>query len=162
MTPLHFKPAAVLWPLVDRAFQEHSRAIRALLPDAEVEHAGATAIPGSLTRGDLDLLVRVPASIFAAAAKALEDRYEIDQPDNWTPSFASFAERSGTLSVGVQLVSAGSDVDVAFVSLRALLRKRPDLVDRVNGMKRAFDGGDPQAYAAAKDELYTRMLREEC
>jgi GrpB-like predicted nucleotidyltransferase (UPF0157 family) len=103
----------------------------------------------------------VPATTFTAAAEALEDRYENHQPDNWTPSFASFAERSGTLSVGVQLVGAGSEVDVAFVSLRTLLRKPPDLVDRVNELKRGFDGGDPEAYAAAKDELYRRLLREE-
>jgi GrpB-like predicted nucleotidyltransferase (UPF0157 family) len=47
VTKLRFRPEAELWPLVDRAFQQHSRAIRALLPCAEVEHIGATAVPGA-------------------------------------------------------------------------------------------------------------------
>jgi GrpB-like predicted nucleotidyltransferase (UPF0157 family) len=79
---LRFRPASELWPLVDRAFQRHSREIRTLVPSATVEHVGATAIPGSLTKGDLDLLVRVPAGDFPAGVAALRSRYAVEQPVN--------------------------------------------------------------------------------
>lgn len=122
---------------------------------------GATAAPGAITKGDLDLLVRVPADSFAAAAASLESRYAIHQPENWTTAYASFKDDTGDVPVGVQLVIAGSDSDVSFVALRRLLRERRDLVEDANTLKRSFEGGDPDAYVAAKGEFYERLLREE-
>jgi len=157
---LRFRPQRELWPLVDRAFQVHSREIRILVRCAQVEHVGATAIAGSLTKGDVDLLVRVPRDAFAAAVDALRERYTVEQPANWTQTFASFGEEGGSLPVGVQLVVVGSNVDVAFGSLRRLFRTRPDLVERSNELKRRFEGGDPTTYARAKQGLLEAALRE--
>jgi GrpB-like predicted nucleotidyltransferase (UPF0157 family) len=53
-----FVPVETVRPAAERTFEERARAIRELLPAAAVEHIGATAIPGALTKGDLDLLVR--------------------------------------------------------------------------------------------------------
>src|SRR4051794_6734320 len=161
MAELRFRPAAELWPLVDRAFQRHSREIRMLVPSATVEHVGATAIPGSLTKGDLDMLVRVPAADLAHAAKTLRGRYAVDQPANWTETYASFSEEEeGELPLGVQLVAAGSLVDAAFSEIRRLLRARPDLVERANELKRRYQAGDPPAYANEKQSLLEGLLRE--
>jgi GrpB-like predicted nucleotidyltransferase (UPF0157 family) len=126
MRELRFRPATELWPLVDRAFQQHSREVRRLVPGAEVEHMGATAVPGSLTKGDLDLLVRVAPENFPGAVESLTSRYAIHQPENWTATYASFFdERDDHLPVGVQLVVTGSDIDDAFVAIRQLLRAGP-------------------------------------
>ena len=38
--------------------------LETLVPDADIHHVGSTAIPGSLTKGDLDVQVRVVASAF--------------------------------------------------------------------------------------------------
>src|SRR3954464_2583326 len=109
MAELRFRPASELWPLVDRAFQYHSREIRLLVPSATVEHIGATSIPGALTKGDVDLLVRVPAEAFLAAAEALGRRYTTVASG---PASASFEEEAeGELPLGVQLVTAGSPED---------------------------------------------------
>jgi GrpB-like predicted nucleotidyltransferase (UPF0157 family) len=158
---LRLRPAAELWPLVDRAFQRHSREIRTLVPAATVEHVGATAIPGSVTKGDVDLLVRVPAGDFAAAAKALRGRYAVDQPENWTNDFASFSdEPDGELPVGIQLVASGSRVEAAFDLLKRELRARPDLVERSNELKRRRASGDPDAYARSKQAFLEAVLSE--
>ena len=157
---LRFRPQRELWPIVDRAFQLYSREIRILVLSAQVEHVGATAIPGSLTKGDLDLLVRVPRGAFSVAVDALRGRYAIDQPADWTEAFASFGEEDGELPVGIQLVVAGSNVDITFRLLRRLFRTRPDLVEQSNELKRRFEDGDPGAYARAKQELLEAQLRE--
>jgi GrpB-like predicted nucleotidyltransferase (UPF0157 family) len=154
---LRFRPASELWPLVDRAFQRHSREIRTLVPSATVEHVGATAIPGSLTKGDLDLLVRVPAGAFPAAVEALRIRYAVVQPMNWTETFASFSADDAELPVGVQVVAAGSRVEAAFDVGRRELRARPELA---NELKRMHEGGDADAYGRAKQELVEGLLRE--
>jgi GrpB-like predicted nucleotidyltransferase (UPF0157 family) len=160
MPELRFRPESELWPLVDRAFQRHSREIRTLAPSATVEHTGATSIPGSLTKGDVDLLVRVRESDFAAAVEALRGRYAVNQPDNWTATFASFSEeREGELPLGVQLVVAGSETEASFVRLRRVLRSRPDLVEELNELKRRHEGGDPETYVREKQALYEAILR---
>jgi GrpB-like predicted nucleotidyltransferase (UPF0157 family) len=161
MSGLRFREVGELWPLIDRAFQEHARTIRALVPHAEVEHIGATAIPGAITKGDLDLLVRVPPERFGSTVAALEGRYEIHQPENWKPDYASFKDEAGDVPIGVQSVVTASDSDIAFVSLRRLLRDRPDLVERVNDLKRSFERGDPDAYVTAKGELYEHLLQKD-
>jgi GrpB-like predicted nucleotidyltransferase (UPF0157 family) len=158
---LRLRRASELWPLADRAFQRHSREIRSLVPTAEVEHVGATAVPGLLTKGDVDLLVRVPEGDFPGAAAALRRRYEVDQPANWTGTFASFAEeQEGDVPVGVQLVVAGSRVDAAFVSLRRVFRTRPDLVERSNDLKLRHADGGADAYARAKQAFLEALLRD--
>jgi len=120
---------------------------------------GATAVPGALTKGDLDLLVRVSAEEFVPAVETLQAQYEIHQPENWTETYASFKEVAAEMPVGLQLVVAGSDLDRAFVELRALLRKSPDLLERLNELKRSFEGGDPDAYVEAKGALIEDLLQ---
>lgn len=160
MAELHFRPGSELWPLVDRAFQYHSREIRLLVPAATVEHIGATSIPGALTKGDVDLLVRVPPEAFPTAADALRGRYAAAEPTAWSAALACFSEeRDGEPPVGVQLVAAGSAEDGRLAVLRRLLR-RTDVVERLNELKRQYEGRDPGAYEAAKQAMYSELLDE--
>lgn len=41
--------------LAGAVFDMHRRHVAELLPGAEVEHVGATAVPGALTKGDVDM-----------------------------------------------------------------------------------------------------------
>jgi GrpB-like predicted nucleotidyltransferase (UPF0157 family) len=157
---LRLRPAAELWPLVDRAFQRHSREIRTVVPAATVEHVGATSIPGSVTKGDVDLLVRVPEADFAAASEALGGRYAVDQAENWTAAFASFSEADGELPVGIQLVVSGSRVEAAFDTVKRELRARPDLVEQSNELKRRHASGDRDSYGRAKQAFLEDLLRD--
>jgi GrpB-like predicted nucleotidyltransferase (UPF0157 family) len=48
-----------------RLFEAVSKSlIEVLPPAADVRHFGATAVPGCLTKGDLDIVVRVPIDQF--------------------------------------------------------------------------------------------------
>jgi len=62
-----FSASPDLFSQAASAFEMHSRTILSLQPDAEVHHVGSTAIPGLLTKGDLDILVRVDRNRFADA-----------------------------------------------------------------------------------------------
>lgn len=143
MAELRFRPAAELWPLVDRAFQYHSREILTLVPNATVEHVGATAVPAALTKGDVDLLVRVPPDEVEAAVAALAGRY----PD-----------LDGELPVDVEVVAEGSPRSEQVLRLRRELRRRPELVERSNELKLRYEGADPDAYEAAKQAFYATFL----
>ena len=62
--------------------------IGGLLPGARIEHVGSTAVPGSLTKGDLDICVIVDRAEFERASRVLAARFEIHQSENWSPTLA--------------------------------------------------------------------------
>ncbi len=97
MAPVRIRPESELRESVAVALGEHSSRIRAGLGDVEIEHVGSTSIPGALTKGDLDLLVRVDAAAFDAAVVALRELYVVHQPENWTPTYASFLDPSASI-----------------------------------------------------------------
>ena len=55
---MQIRRAEEIQDLATAAFDAHRREVVALLPAAEVEHVGATAVPGALTKGDVDLAFR--------------------------------------------------------------------------------------------------------
>src|SRR5262245_3440981 len=86
--------------------------LEALLPcAADIRHIGATAVPGCLTKGDLDIVVRVAARDFAAADDALAARFERNLGSIRLATFAAFEDKGGTPHLGVQLVGIGSEYD---------------------------------------------------
>ena len=49
---------------VEKSLLVHKKIIKEYLPEADVQHVGSTAIPKSLTKGDLDIQVRVSSQHF--------------------------------------------------------------------------------------------------
>jgi GrpB-like predicted nucleotidyltransferase (UPF0157 family) len=144
---------------VQVAFAEHRRRVLELLPKAEVEHVGSTAIRGALTKGDLGLLVRVEAGDFDVAVVGLRGVYAVEQPENWTPTFASFSDpRSAAPPVGLQLVVAGSADDALFGPLRDALAGDQALLAEDNALKLHNDGEDDERDTDVKAEFVQRVL----
>jgi GrpB-like predicted nucleotidyltransferase (UPF0157 family) len=143
----------------ETAVRRHGARIARLLPGAEVTHVGSTAVPGALTKGDVDLMVRVAADELEAAARALSGAYAIHQPENWSPTFASFLDaEAGDPPVGVQLVAEGSKDEALFEPFLAALRDDPELLAEYNALKRRLDGSDYELYTRAKGEFIERVL----
>lgn len=146
--------------------QEHVKALlnqvlprlAALAPRADVHHIGATAIPGALTKGDVDVFVRVAREDFADTVAALGSKFEIRQRENWTPDFASFGEdqRYG-LPLGVQVAVRGGTADF-LIYLRDHLRDRPEELRRYNELKQAHAARGARGYWEAKDVFLTEIL----
>ena len=90
-----FKKAEEFKELAEKTFLEQKRRIHQLLPYAEVIHIGSTSIPGSVTKGNVDLLVRVSEEDFSKATEKLKQLYQINQPENWKEYFASFKDDLG-------------------------------------------------------------------
>lgn len=133
----------------DILFEEQKEKLLQLLPFADIQHIGATAVPGLLTKGDLDINVRVKQNEFEVAVNELKRLYEINQPNNWTDSFASFKDDSTDLPLGVQLTVIDSNGD-HFIKHREVLKNNPNLVEELNKIKQKFDGGEMESYREAK------------
>jgi GrpB-like predicted nucleotidyltransferase (UPF0157 family) len=147
--------------LAEAAVDDHRRVVLALVPGAEVEHVGATAVPGALTKGDVDVLVRVGEPEFPSAVEALTGRYAIHQPHNWTPTLASFTDpEAGELPVGIQLVVTGSEADRFFGPFRDALISSDTLLAEYNELKLRLDGLGYESYTEQKGQFIERVLRE--
>ncbi len=158
MTGISLQSADQLRPQVERILRGVMAQLRALVPDAELHHIGATALPGALTKGDVDVLLRVPAPRFSAAVAALRPYFAVKQPDNWTAGFASFGDDTGhELPLGVQVVAEESASDF-LLFLRDYLSAHAEALAEYNRLKAAHAAEGPDAYWRAKDVFLSRIL----
>jgi GrpB-like predicted nucleotidyltransferase (UPF0157 family) len=153
---VRIRPSSELAKATRAAFDHHREQVLQLLPDAEVEHVGATSVPGALTKGDLD----VPQSEFAHAVPVLRNAYSVHQPHNWTPTLASFTDpASSAPPVGVQLVVAGSASDELFGPFRDALIGDPALLAEYNALKLRLDGESDERYTTTKGTFIENVLQ---
>ena len=132
------------------AFESVRAVLEGMLPNARIEHIGSTAVPGSITKGDLDVCVLVRADAFARAERTLAQRFGRNVGSDRTDSFASFLdENAGDVPIGIQLVARGGAED-DFVRWRELLRRSPQVLEAYNDLKRHWHGGRHDEYRIAK------------
>lgn len=136
------------------------KSIKKALPSADVRHVGSTSVSGALTKGDVDLLVLVESSDYLGALQVLETIYEVDQPENWRDSYASFKDTSQDLSVGIQLPMRGDSDERIFIGFRDLLIRNPEILRRYNELKRGKEGASAEDYTTAKAAFIQSVLDE--
>lgn len=144
----------------ERLFERVKRELRGILPaTAEVLHIGSTAVPGCLTKGDLDVVVRVARDDFDAADTALAARFTRNLGSIRTNEFAAFEDEACTPHLGIQLTSKDGTFD-GFHLFAAALRNDPALVRRYNALKLAHDGQPMDQYRAAKDAFVAEVMND--
>jgi GrpB-like predicted nucleotidyltransferase (UPF0157 family) len=162
VTIVRIRRADGVHDIAEAVVEAHRRVVLELVPGAEVEHVGATAVPGALTKGDVDVLVRVGEPEFPAAVEALSHRYAIHQAHNWTPALASFADPDAAdPPVGIQLVVRGSEPDRFFGPFRDALIGSDALLAEYNELKLRLDGLEYERYTELKGQFIERVLSEQ-
>jgi GrpB-like predicted nucleotidyltransferase (UPF0157 family) len=154
---VRFSRAPEVFAKADRLYAEVAPRIAAVLPAADIHHVGSTAVPESLTKGDLDIVVRVSVNDFAEAEAVLESMFARNTGSFRSDEFAAFLDSSTDPELGVQLVVAGSKVD-HFLQWRALLERDPNLRREYDELKRRFDGKSMDAYREAKAQFIAERL----
>lgn len=143
----------------ERLFERVASELKTLLPSsADIRHIGATAVAGCLTKGDLDIVVRIAAHDFVQADDALAARFARNVGSKRTETFSSFEDKATTPHLGIQLTVAGGEDDDFHLFVDAL-RRDPDLVARYNALKRQFDGQPMDVYRTAKSAFIGDVLR---
>lgn len=146
-------------PVLDAHLPRIAKRLSELVPSAGFHHIGATAIPGSITKGDVDVLLRVTPQAFPPAVIRLKDTFAVAQPQNWSDAFASFADESTyPFPLGVQMVVENSPNDF-FLFLTDYFTAHPDELERLNQLKIDNAARGPEAYWSAKNEFLSAILR---
>jgi GrpB-like predicted nucleotidyltransferase (UPF0157 family) len=153
---LHFRPAQEV-PGIGEAFRSERERILALLPDAEVVHTGASSVPRALTRGDLDIQVRVPPSRFDGALGTLDAVYARYRPDIWSHGFAAFVAEAA-VPTGLVLTAIGAEHDRLFTRSWEQLRREPEFLQALNELKLGWEGSeDDGGYEEAKAAFFAAL-----
>ena len=142
----------------EQLFARIAVALREMLPaSADIRHIGATAIPGCLTKGDLDIVVRVEPKDFTQADAALADRFARNVGSVRTDSFSAFEDTASLPPLGIQLTVVGGPYDDFHLFTDALTRDQ-QLVAKYNELKMRFDGMPMNDYRSAKDSFIAEVL----
>ncbi len=120
----------------------------------ELVLVGGSSVPGALTRGDVDLHLRVPPADFAATVARLRDRYAVVHPEIWAPTLATFTVPA-ELPTGLAATPVGSEHDLRFTRTWQLLAADPALVAEYNAVKLA--AADPD-YESSKSAFFDSVL----
>lgn len=123
----------------------------------ELAWVGGSSVPGALTRGDVDLHLRVPPDAFAAAVDLLRRDHAVVHPEIWCATLATFA-LDAPLPAGLAVTPVGSEHDVRFTRTWARLRADPVLLAEHNRVKAEADALAPDEYEARKSAFFDRVL----
>jgi len=155
---MHLTLSDDLTPLFKASLPKIATRLSALLPKAAFHHIGATAIPGAVTKGDVDVLLRVEHLDFAAAVAVLQSHFVIKQPENWSEVFASFGDDSSyPFPLGVQLVVRDSEADF-FLFLHEYFTSDVTRLAEYNRIKKEAAPHGSEEYWKAKDRFLSSIL----
>lgn len=148
-------------PRVHEIYDGLSARLLTAIPFADIQHIGSSAIAGALSKGDLDVLVRVPPDHFAEALRACEALgFREKVGTRRTESLCMLITDGYRWDVAVQLVAMGSEFEM-FLTFRDRLNADPSLVEQYNELKLSCAGLTPNDYRKRKSEFVERVLRNE-
>lgn len=137
----------------DALFVQIEARLQPLLPGTQVEHVGGTSLPDGLTKGDLDVQVRVKSADFDSACEVIGKLYE-PNPGGFSDAGRSFKDDSTDPPLGLHVTIIDGPSDIQHRQ-RDLLLARPDLRREYDAVKRRFHGAEMAAYREAKDVFFT-------
>lgn len=111
----------------------------------------------ALTKGDLDIQIRIARKNFRSAKAILAGLYKPLKGAFRGRDGASFKDDSTNPSVGIHLTATGGSCDFQWKH-RDLLRKRKDLRIQYDALKARFQGKSMKAYRAAKEKFMKKRL----
>lgn len=145
---------------VQARYERVQARVQALLPAAQLEHVGASSIPGAVSKGDLDIAVLVPPAELERCVQTLIGAGYTEQQDTLrTPELCMLNSAAGDADEhALQLVAAGSSFATQFLAFRDRLRADPAQLAAYNALKLRHAGEGPDGYRAAKARFIEALL----
>jgi len=157
MEQVNFFENSLFYEKAEKTFLVHKKIIKERMPEADVQHVGSTAVPNSLTKGDLDIQVRVNSEQFPKAVQTLSALYELNEGSVKKDWFRAFKDDSTVPPLGVQLTVIDSEYDF-FWKFRDVLLLNDTYRMEYDELKREFEGKEMDEYREAKNEFFQKLM----
>ena len=145
-------------PEVTQLFEVIANEVCRLLPRARVEHIGASAIPGAISKGDLDVFVGVDEKELERTVDCLERNGYRVKPDTLrNESLCMLETCSYEVPVALQVVASGSEYEM-FLTFRDAVKRSECLLEEYNQMKHLCEGMSEESYRIRKSEFIEYVL----
>ena len=155
LAPRHYQDQAAT------AYEDAELLLSSILPDARIEHVGASAIAGAYSRGGVDICVAVPRDAYDESLGVLcEAGYVQHCPqsqDDGTDRLVALVAPHGDVALTLQLIESGSTHE-ALMRFRDALRADATLLARYNAIKIESAPHGAAAYADAKARFVADVL----
>ncbi len=138
-------------------FNLYRKQISALLPSAQIEHIGSSAIPNAFSKGDLDIYIEVLPDQFEFAIEQLKTLNFIEKQNTLRTNELCMLESLNNDDVAFQVVVTGS-IFTFFLTFRDKLIASPTLVNEYNQLKLQSTYLDHDPYRAVKSNFIERVL----
>ena len=130
-------------------------ALRALGVSGELVVTGGASVAGALTKGDIDLHLRVAPEAFSDVVARLREVYPVASPQSWAATLAVF-DVPAPRSTGLAVTPLQSEHDERFRLTWQALRGDPDLLARYNALKAANVGTED--YEDQKSRFFDSVI----
>ncbi len=151
-------PSEQYQPKAEELYLAVREEILALVDGARVEHIGSSAIPGSLSKGDVDVCVVVTTSSHSQTVATLEKAGYMAKGETLRTSELCMLQSQSHKDLALQVIAEGSEFEF-FIKFRDALRNDASLVEAYNKVKLQYATSPAPAYRAAKDDFIKTVLR---
>ena len=132
--------------------------IKDILPRARVEHVGSSAVPGCISKGDLDIFVGVDALEFQEVLKKLMKIGFTEKKDTLrTNSLCMMVTNQFDWDVAIQVVENGTDWE-NFIHFRDILIANNEINQKYNDLKNACVTNNAKEYRQKKSMFIYEVL----
>lgn len=143
---------------VEKLYHLVSNDLRKILPKARIEHIGSSSIPGSVSKGDLDIFVGVECDEIDNALSILQKHnYFLKEGSFECEHLKMLITDKYNHDVALQLVVNGSEYEF-FIHFREILRSSPNLIGEYNALKISCAGMDENKYRKLKSDWIEKVL----
>ncbi|CDT07784.1 conserved hypothetical protein [Vibrio coralliirubri] len=154
---MKFYPAEQYQAACNELFIRYERDIKKLIPNARVEHVGASSIPFAVSKGDLDIFVGVDLGELEDVIGRLTTLGFNEKLDTLrTPELCMLESTSGD-DVALQVVANRSEFE-CFLRFSDKLRANPALVQQYNTLKMACEAWSQEEYREKKSVFIEHVL----
>lgn len=129
-----------------------------VLPSARVEHIGSSAIPGAVSKGDLDVFVGVDKVEFNRSIRELErNGFRVKSNTLRNESLCMLEIDEYELPVALQVVENGSEFEM-FLTFRDAVRRNENLLRAYNQLKLSCTEASETCYRERKRAFIENVL----
>ncbi|WP_061037652.1 GrpB family protein [Vibrio coralliirubri] len=154
---MKFYPAEQYQAACNELFVRYERDIKTLIPNARVEHVGASSIPFAVSKGDLDIFVGVELGELEDVIGRITTLGFNEKLDTLRTPELCMLESTSAHDVALQVVANGSEFE-CFLRFRDKLRANPALVQQYNTLKMSCEGWPQEEYREKKSVFIEHVL----